>query len=424
LLSAALVIGSLWWLAIALGAGQLSDWLNFEQAIPQSEGRRVLLLVGPWVAIALVNGCLAALPRALEQFGVLAFLGTVHSVALWVGAIVLSSISKDLEPLILLGIALQLILFGAVAAVQRKTIGQWPVPALRFRTLARTSRFSLASFSGSVASLATYHADKALVSAFLGPAAAGLYTAVSGVANKLIGLIAALAAATYPRVSALHAAGNQLSVAGLYSIASRMLVTLSVALGVIGIALAERFLTLWLGTNVSADLVTAFRLLIGGYVLASTSVVASNVLSGQGNARRGAWFAAMGGVITVLAGVLLIPRFGLVGAGLACVIGMAQAVAFDAWVARELRESSRDPLLVARRPWVGWLVAGLVTGLTAWIAVRELPGWVGLLASGALAAGAWIAVWFVAGFASVEERLVVARVIRAITGGEDGRKGT
>ncbi len=424
LFGVAVLMGSLWWLAIALGATPISDWLNFEQAIAPSEARRVLLLVGPWVAIGLVNGALAALPRALEQFGVLALLGTLQSIALWVGAIALTAAGAELEQLMLLGVALQLTLLAALAFVHYRTVGRWPVPVARFRVLGTTTRFSLASFSGVVASIATYHADKALVSAFLGPAAAGLYTAVSSVANKLLGLIAALAAVIYPRVSALHAEGDRPNVASLYATASRLLVTLSIALGTIGITLAERFLSLWLGPSVSPDLVVAFRLLIFAYVVASTSVVASNVLSGLGNARRGAWFASLGGAITVLAGLLLIPRLGLAGAGLAGALGMAQAIGFDTWVAHELRGQRHGEVKAPRRPWLGWLLASLVTGLTVWLCMLVLPGWAGLLASGIIGSGAWMAVWFGAGFATVEERDLLVRLARTITGSNDDRKDT
>jgi len=189
--------------------------------------------------------------------------------------------------------------------------------------------------------------------------------------------------------------------------------TLTLALGIVGVVLAERFLMLWLGANVTPDLVLAFRLLIVAYVMASASVVASNILSGRGNAHRGAWFAALGGAMTIAAGLLLIPRLGLLGAGWAGVIGMSQAVAFDFLMERDLRAEHPQLATSHRRPWIGWLVAGTITALVGWAVAKWLPGWSGLLVGGALALAAWCVVWFAAGFASPEERLLAARLLKA-----------
>lgn len=412
LFSLGLLLGALAWAAVALGGSAISDALNFEQAVPEAEARLLMGLLGPWIAVAFVNGALTALPRAQEHFGSLALLGTLSSLGLWIGATALASLGADLPQLMIFGLGLQGAMGVALAILHRRIAGRWPRPIAAFGTLARSTRFAFASFVGSLTSMATYHADKALVSAFIGPAAAGLYTASANVANKLLGLVASLGGVIYPRVSMLQAGGaDRLQVARLYFVSNRILMTLTLALAVVGVVLAERFLSLWLGTNVTPGLVFAFRLLIVAYVMASASVVASNILSGRGNAHRGAWFAALGGVMTVGAGVLLIPRLGVQGAGWAGVIGMSQALVFDLWMERELRAEHPEYATGQRRPWAGWLVAGLVAALVAWLALHLLPGWFGLLAAGGLGLAAFGLVWFGAGFASPEERQIAARLL-------------
>ena len=423
LLSLALLLGAIAWGLLALGGLSISDALNFEQAVPAAEARWLMGLLGPWIAIAFVNGALTALPRAQEHFGALALLGTFSSLGLWIGATALAGLGADLPQLMIFGLALQAVMGVALALIHRRIAGRWPHPVAGFATLARSTRFALASFAGSLTSLATYHADKALVSAFIGPAAAGLYTAAANVANKLLGLVASLGGVIYPRVSMLHAGGaDRLQVARLYFISNRILMTLTLALAVVGVVLAERFLLLWLGANVTPGLVLAFRLLIVAYLMASASVVASNILSGRGNAHRGAWFAALGGVMTVTAGVLLIPRLGVEGAGWAGVIGMSQAVVFDLWMEHDLRAEHPEYAAGQRRPWVGWCVAGAAAGVTAWLVQHALAGWFGLLAAGALGIAAFAAAWFGARFASAEERQIAARVLALLKDRINDRK--
>lgn len=413
LLTIGLLTGALFAAVVALGRGGIARWLNFDAAVPTDEGREVLLLLAPWVALGCVNAALAAPARALERFGALAAIGITSSVALWGISIAFAVGGMKLSALMLVGIVVQAAVAVALSLLYRKTAGSWPAPARRLHTLLRSSRFAGASFANSVTSLATYHADKALVSAFIGPAAAGLYTIVANVANKLLGLIASLAGVIYPRVAGHEGRGDIAATAALYAVASRIALNVTLALATLGVVLADRFLRLWLGSVVTSELVTAFRLLIVAYVIASSAVVASNVLSGRGNARRGAWFAALGGAITLCAGLLLIPRWGLVGAGLAALLGMSQAAAFDLWVRRELI-ASHPGLKAWRRPWHGWAVAVVVCGMTTWGVAHGLDGWPGLLLAAVCGSAAWAAVWFGLGFAMPEERAMVDRLRRAL----------
>lgn len=414
LVSLMLALGAVTWTVLALGADAVAGWLNFEQAVAASRGRALIMLLGAWAAVSFLNNALMALLRARERFGSLAVLATFGSLGLWIGTTLLVLGGADLPLLLLYGILLQLLTAGALVVMHRHIAGAWPRPALKLAVLPKHSRFAMASFLASLASIATYHADKALVSAFIGPAAAGLYTTVANVASKLLGLTAALGGVLFPRISMIHAEGNVDQVARLYHGYHRTLMSLSIVLGVTGVVLAERFLTLWLGENSSANLVLAFRLLIVAYMVASTSVVAANVLSGRGNARRGAWFAGLGGVMTVATCLLLIPRMGLVGAGAAAIIGMSQALAFDFWARLELNAGPTTNVRDRRFPWAGWLLAASVAAAVAWTSASFLPGWGGFLASAAAALAAALVLWFAGGFASAEERDIAARCLQAL----------
>jgi O-antigen/teichoic acid export membrane protein len=399
---------------LALVAGTMvARWLSFDEAVSAGEADRLMTLLVPWIALACINAALTVLPRALEQFVALAWLGIASNVALWAGTSALASQNASLSALLLFGAFVQAAVAVALVLINRKLSGRWPLPVSRLSRLPRSSAFAWASFSNSLTSLATYHADKALVSAFLGPAAAGLYTIAANIANKLLGLIAALAAVVYPRVASLHGAGDGRATAHLYAVASRIALAVTLALATIGLVLAERFLRLWLGSVVTHELVGAFRLLIVAYVIASGAVVASNVLSGQGNARRGAFFAAAGGVITVLAGWLLIPRAGLIGAGIAALLGMSQAALFDIWVRRELKAEHPAAGSPWSRPWLGYALAVAAAGAATWACAQFIQGWVGLAVAASAGLATWLTVWFWGGFALPEEREIARRLMAA-----------
>jgi O-antigen/teichoic acid export membrane protein len=409
-LTIGLVAAAIYAVLVVVARTLIARWLNFEEAVTAEEGSRLILLLAPWIALGCVNAALAAPARAKERFAALAVLGTISSASLWGFSVLLARGGAGLEALLVLGVAIQAAVAIVLCLMNRRITGHWPVPATRIATLTRSNHFAWASFANSATSLATYHADKALVSAFVGPAAAGLYTVVSNIANKLLGLIASLAAVVYPRVAAQHGSGDDASTARLYALASRIAMNVTLALATLGLVLADRFLRLWLGSVVTDELVLAFRLLIVAYVIASSAVVASNVLSGRGNARRGAVFAAAGGAITLTAGVLLIPRWGVAGAGVAALLGMSQAALFDAFVRRELKAA--HPAVAAwGRPWLGWLMAAALAASAAWVVVHFVSGWGGFLLAAAAGVVAWAVVWFGLGFALPEERQIARQLL-------------
>lgn len=411
-------LAALAWLVIAAAAQVLAGWLNFDHAMPAAESASLVRLLAAWAALAVVNNALTVLPRGRESFGTLAVVAAGSSLGLWVGATALALMGYGLGVLVAYAIVLNTLLALALLALHRRTLGSWPRTALKVSILPARAHFAGASFIGSLASAATYHADKILVATILGPAPAGLYTAASNVASKLLGLVAALGAVLFPRVSTIAIASSAASIAHLYGLYFRAVMTVCLVLAVTGIVLADRFLTLWLGSNATPDLVLAFRMLIVAYVAASTSVVASNVLSGRGNAHRGALFALLGGVLTVGAGLLLIPHLGLEGAGLAAIIGMSQALAFDLWMRRELAEEAGMPAQRAI-PWLGWTSVCIAAAGAA--ALGSLaPGWPGLLLGGASGVVVATGLWFAAGFASEHERHLAHRIVKVLTGSANG----
>lgn len=417
LLSVATVLGALCAALLWVAAAPLARWFNFDHALPAAEAVAVLRLLVPWVIAGFLMGVLTALPRAREQFVLLAAISAVNNVAVWGGAVALAALGRSIGSMLVLAAVAQLASVLMLLALHRRWLGRWPILSLRWGQLRALRGFALGSFAGSVTTLATYHADKLLVAAFLGPAAAGVYSALSNVARQLLGLTSALAAIVYPRVARLHQQEAHFAIGRTYMQASRALFTLNVAFAVVGLAVAGRFAELWLRAAADGPQVLAFRFLIVAYLLTGVSVVASNVLGGIGNARRGAWFAALGGALTLVAGFLLVPTFGVVGAALATAIGTSQAVLFDHLLERQLRSSLHGRLLARPRRWGGLLLASaaalVVCGFGLW-----LPhGWPVLLLTGAAGLAAFGWVWFRGGFARREERILYARLWARFAGG-------
>jgi O-antigen/teichoic acid export membrane protein len=395
--------------------GQVVAWLSFDQAVPPGEAASLLVLVGIWAAAGYLANALSALPRAEERFSLLATISIASSLALWLGAVVLVSGGYGLRQILTLGTTLTLINAACLFAVNARRIRRIPLPSFRWSILRSQQRFAYHSFASTLASIATYHADKAIVSSALGPSPAGLYSASAGVANKLVGLTAAMAGVLFPRIAHLHAnVGGSYRIAKLYFVTNRVMLAVNTSLAATGLVLAERFLVLWLGELASRELVLAFRLLIAAYWLASWSVVAANVLSGTGSAQRAAWFSTAGGILTVISALVLVPRFGLVGAASAGVIGMSQALVFDLLLERDMRRLHSIRGFGRRNTLAACLASGAAAALCAHLGLLFSTGWAGFILAGAAALLVSVVLWFVLGFARREERVLLVHFVKRL----------
>jgi O-antigen/teichoic acid export membrane protein len=398
------------------GGEAIARALNWDQALPPGEAAQAARWGGLWLGLAFLNAALSAGLRAAERFDLLSTLATAAFAATWAAAAI-GAAWWGLRPggtlaLAALVAALQLLL---AAWVQARVFGRWPRLGPWPRLEAGAARFAGAAFLNQATSLATYHADKAIVSALLGASPAGMYAAATNVANKPLAFVAALAGILFPRIAALESQGRSFLSTRTYLAASRMLVAASSLFLASGLVLAGDFIGLWLGPAVPPEVTTSFRILLVAYWFAALSVAPSNTLVGQGNAHRGALFALAGGVLTLVACVLLVPRLGMAGAAVAGLIGMSQAALFELWAHREAQARHPFGRFALRRTAVAVLLCGGGAAAAAAIVSSLLgAGWTGLAASALAGTVVFVAMWFGLGLAAREERLLAARLRRAL----------
>ncbi len=267
-------------------------------------------------------------------------------------------------------------------------------------------RLGAGAFVAQASSLATYNADKLLVSALISPAAAGAYAICTSIANKILLVIASGATFTFPRAARLHAEGDLERVQTTYLFATRICALIAAALAIPLIALAPEFLRIWIGPAFSTDYALTFRLLTVGYAITASSVVASNVAVGIGEVSLPATFALLGGTVTLIAVWMLAPRYGAPGAAGAAVIGMSQSLVFNDLIARRIGPAAR------RASWplmVRIAIIGVPVGLLTAAASTAVAGWISLFALGGLAVVVFVGLWLVS-FGRVSERQLIVHL--------------
>lgn len=363
----------------------------------------IVLAISIWIIFSLMAAGIAISARAFERFKLLAITQAFTASTFWIGAWGLAILKPDMSLIIwwgaIVSAATTLILLFSVRDVIKPERGiiRCSSSPLLFGFI----RFSTGAFIGQASSLLTYHADKFLVSILISPSAVGIYNACASIASKILVFVSAIAAFSFPRAARLHSQGSEDELADVYFRATRLCVIVAVIIGIPLASLADPFLRLWLKGAYSQQYILVLMLMVMGYIFASFSVVASNVAIGMGRSRIPAIFAVIGGGVTLLLCWLLATEFGILGAVIASIIGMSQALVFNWIVATWFNESiSKKVLLLSVKSIVLWSVLTIViTPLASFIG-----SWLTLILSAGMIISTVLLVWFKLGFATKDEQ--------------------
>jgi len=226
-----------------------------------------------------------------------------------------------------------------IAAAPR---GWWGRP--RPRLAAEITVFGSKGQLGGMITLLNLRLDFAILGALAGPAVLGAYAVASKYAEILRLPGTALTWVTYPDFAVMEADRA-------FARARRMVVPallcFTVAVGPL-LLLAGPVIGLLYGSDFH-DAVTPARILLLGMLLSGAAGVASGFLYGRGRPGLNSLALALGLVVTTVLDVLLIPRFGAVGAAYASMI--AYLVSDGALTLMLLRHRSGSRALPAGEPF-------------------------------------------------------------------------
>ena len=154
--------------------------------------------------------------------------------------------------------------------------------------------------------------------------------------NKSVAAVVAINSLVLPHAAGLQAAGRDDMRPGLVHALERSVAVLLLPVLLPALLLADMFLRLWLGGFATPELTSAFRILLIAFAVLAFAVPISNVLVGSGESSLGARYSWMTVVIVFGAMLFAVPRFGLIGAAAAVLVGQSTSLLFAAKARRML----------------------------------------------------------------------------------------
>lgn len=263
------------------------------------------------------------------------------------------------------GLRALLLAEGVVACAQCAVtvqVARRVVPDLRFLHAPDAGILrELVAFGGKLqiahaAHLVSLHADKLLLSAFLGLSAVAYYELGQKIVYSMRGLPLLLISATMPVVSTMEARGERERLWRLYVACTRAVVFVGTPLLVFTVSGAEAILLAWAGVS-ALEARQAVWLLSLGYYAYLVSVMAGVTSVGMGKPELEMRRCLLAGALNLALSASLIPLMGLAGAPL----GTALSLAAGAWyLTRRLSAEFGYP-------------ASSIIGILRWPAVVALP---------------------------------------------------
>jgi O-antigen/teichoic acid export membrane protein len=219
-------------------------------------------------------------------------------------------------------------------------------PKWSYSVLRATLSFGLRGHIGNVLQFFNYRLDMFIVNFFLGPAGVGIYTVTVRLAELLWYLPNAVGFVIFPKAAASEPEEMNVFTPRVFRITLGL-----TALGALGIGVIGRPVINFVFSSAFIGAYMPLLVLLPGVVLLGGSKVLTNEIAGRGYPHYNSLNAALALVVTVVLDLVLIPRYGVLGAALASSTAYAMvlftAIAFYLTVSRETKQKSSMEISVS-----------------------------------------------------------------------------
>lgn len=212
-------------------------------------------------------------------------------------------------------------------------------PRLKYSAIRTMLSFGLKGHIGNMLQFFNYRLDIFILNGFLGPANVGIYTVSVRLAELLWYLPDAVGFVIFPKAASSRPEDMNAFTPRVFHITLGL-----TALGALGLALFGRPAINLVFSSVFIGAYVPMLVLLPGVVLLGGAKVLTNEIAGRGYPHYNSLNSGLALILTVILDLVLIPRYGLLGAALASSIAYAAifltAIGFYLTVSRMAKEAS------------------------------------------------------------------------------------
>lgn len=255
--------------------------------------------------------------RAFERYGPPVKLNVFLRSIVVVSAVVLAALGRGVVAIMAATLFWSALIVVLQAVAARRVIGRLnPWPTFAKEALAEVFSFGCFSWLQALAGVAFTYADRFLVAAMLGTAPIAIYVLCVQATQPIHGLAAAAFNFVFPHISSRHEAGEIHGPRRVFRLALLSSVGFSLMMAGPLVLLGKPLLTLWMGSAFAKQAYFVLAILAVAHMILAVNIVPHYTLLALGKVRFVSTVNILGGIVSLGAAALLIPSFGLVGAGI------------------------------------------------------------------------------------------------------------
>ena len=292
--------------------------------VPQSlkpDARFALQVAGVGFGVNMVLVVFAGVVQGMQRLDVFAVRSVVLSTltsASQIGAVLLGG---GLRALVLATMAVSVLGFVIFLGASRRLL-----PGVSFRprfdraAVRELAGFGLFRFINQASGQVTTQFDPIVIGIFQPIAAVGYYSVPLQLTQKFHVVSDSVTSAYFPAAVEIHSRGDQVRMRALYIAAVKLVAVAMIFLIVVSVGYAGPIMTVWVGSSIASMAAPSFTILAIGYGLSALIGVPAQASDATGHQRWTAGFAVASALLQLSLALILVPRYGPIGAAYAVVI--------------------------------------------------------------------------------------------------------
>jgi len=375
-----ILTGFIGWSILFFGASRIADLL----ALPASDhalGVSLIRLAAVNFSLGLVFSAFGTIPQALQRYDISTKINIAQSLFHVSGIVIILLNGLGIYEIIVWSVASSLFKQVINICVAKKLIPDIRLrPSISKEGIRQIFGYGIYSFFTYMMGIVWGQADRLLLGAFASPAAVGYLSAPLQISFRSTGFIARVGDVLLPRFSSMK---DHDEIQRLYLDATWTMLCATIVIFVPLTVLFPDFLRLWINPEFARKSAWIAQLIAFSCIFRGAFIPYIGLLGGLGKPQYISYISLAVGLTSLAVNVILIPIFGLSGAGYAYIIETLWSFAAVVFICRRLLAmASARPLFHAVA-----LPAGLaLLALAGAVTIRTLladPGWIGFLALGA-----------------------------------------
>ncbi|MEW6201273.1 MAG: flippase [bacterium] len=340
----------------------------------------VFKMIAVAFVVSMASGAAGATLQALQRFDVLSVIEIISATISTGGIVAILLTGGNLFTVVvfyLIMCVLIAVAFFTTIKVLLPDVSFMPkYSSVMFRKL---FFFGIYNVGSRAASLFVFHIDKFIISALLSVAAVTYYVIPNKLAAIAMQFPIVVMPIIFPAVSELHATGEHERMRRLFLRGLKYVLILVLPVVLPLTLIPEAVLGIWVGREFAEGGMLVLILLSISHLAASLTMVPGTLVSGIGRPQVQTFFLFVAGIINVAACLLLVPRYGIVGAAWASVISITiSGAGFFIYMQREMRIGFRE---ILGEKFISLIVLAAVVGVVLRLFRGEITDVASLLAA-------------------------------------------